>query len=170
MALIFQEPNLKLKMNEKNQEDLFQNFLDQFKLSFEIKKLPVSTKTAKQASEAIGCPLAQIAKSIIFKTRKTQEPILVIASGINHINEEKIAEKINQPIEIAEASFVLEKTGYVIGGVPPFGHLQKIKTFIDKDLIKWPKVWVAAGSPQAVFEISTKELIKISEGEIIEIN
>ena len=157
-------------MPQTNKGNKFQNFLDQFKLSFEIKELPVYTRTAEEASKAIGCQLAQIAKSIIFKTIKTQKPILVIASGANRINEEKIAKEIGEPIEKADASFVLEQTGFIIGGVPPFGHIQKILTFIDQDLTHYEEIWAAAGSPQAVFKLTAQELIEITAGKVIAVS
>ncbi len=107
--------------------------------------------------------------SDIFKTRNTKRPILVIASGPNRINETKMGEILGEPIEKADAGFVLERTGYVIGGVPPFGHREKIETFIDEDLLKYDEIWAAAGSPNAVFRLSPKDIKKISGCRILSV-
>jgi len=133
--------------------------------------LPVSTRTALEAAQTVGCDVSQIAKSIIFKTVKTNKPVLVIASGKNRINEEIISKLINEPIEKANADFVKNQTGFIIGGIPPFGHKQAITTFINQDLLKFETVWAAAGSPFAVFEIKSTDLIKVIPfAKILKIN
>lgn len=127
-----------------------------------------TTRTAADAAIAVKCGIGQIAKSIVFKTKTTQKPVLVIASGINRISEGKIAKILKEGVEKADADFVLEKTGYTIGGVPPAGHKELLLTFIDEDLLKFQEIWAAAGSAHAVFKLTPEELIKISKGQIID--
>lgn len=137
---------------------------------FQIKELPESTRTAAEAAAAIDCEVAQIAKSIIFKTKNSLKPVLVIASGANRINETTISQFVNEPIEKAEANFVRDQTGFAIGGVSPVGHLQKLLTFIDQDLLNYPQIWAAAGTPHAVFPLTPDELIKLTQGKVINIS
>ncbi len=141
------------------------------KLGFDYKviELPDSTHTAVDAANALSCQVAQIAKSIIFKTKNSNQPILVIASGINRINEDKIIEYISESIEKANADFVLEKTGFIVGGVPPLGHINPIKTFIDQDLMQYDEIWAAAGSSRAVFKLKPQDLSKMTNGQIVSI-
>jgi len=144
-----------------------QSVLSQFGLELTVIELTESTRTSKDAAEAIGCEIAQIAKSLIFKGKRTQKPILVIASGANRVNENKIQEYAGEEIVKAEAAFVLEHTGFVIGGVPPIGHLTYIKPFIDKYLLKYPEIWSAAGTPNAVFKLTPDDLLKITQGQVV---
>jgi prolyl-tRNA editing enzyme YbaK/EbsC (Cys-tRNA(Pro) deacylase) len=119
----------------------------------------------------IGCDIAEIAKSIIFRTKKTNQPVLVIASGRNRINEKQIAAYIGEQILRADADFVRDATGFAIGGIPPFGHKNKIPhIFIDHDLVNFEVLWAAAGTPNSVFRILPKDLVKMSEGQITNIN
>lgn len=148
----------------------FKDFLKNKGYCFEIKEFPFSTHTSTQAAAAIGCDISQIAKSIVFKGKDSQKPILVIVSGKNRVDEKKLEILIGEKIEKADPVFVLETTGFLIGGVPPFGHKQKIKTFIDKDLLKFSEIWAAAGDKNSVFRLTPEELIKISQGEVISIN
>ncbi|HLR64218.1 MAG TPA: YbaK/EbsC family protein [Pseudogracilibacillus sp.] len=134
-----------------------------------VKELPESTRTAKEAAEAISCDIAQIAKSIVFKLKKTEKPVLVIASGINRINEKEIEKYINDQLGKADASFVRDHTGYVIGGVPPLGHHHRIDTFIDEDLFQFEDIWAAAGHPKAVFKLSPEQLKNMTDGQVISI-
>jgi prolyl-tRNA editing enzyme YbaK/EbsC (Cys-tRNA(Pro) deacylase) len=136
-------------------------------VTLEVVELPDSTRTAVEAAQAIGCQVAQIVKSIVFKAKRTSQPILVIASGSNRVDERKIEGLIGEPLGKADADFVRERTGFVIGGVPPVGHANSLKTFIDEDLLQYPEIWAAAGTPHAVFRLTPADLLKISHGQVI---
>jgi len=137
-------------------------------LKLEIVSLPQSTRTAAEAAQAVGCQLGQIAKSIVFQSEKGN-PVLVIASGANRIDEEKLEKILGEKIQKADADFVRQETGFVIGGVPPFGHKKKIVTFIDKDLFNFSEIWAAAGDSFSVFKTTASELVKITDGQLIEV-
>jgi len=141
------------------------------KLGFknEVLELQTTTRTSAEAARAVGCEVGQIAKSIVFRTIKTDRPVLVIASGPNRINEKRIEEKVSEPIGKADADFVREKTGFVIGGVPPVGHKEKMQIFIDEDLLRYQEIWAAAGTPNALFKLTPSELIRMTGGEVISI-
>ena len=137
-------------------------------LKLEIVSLPQSTKTAVEAAQAIGCQLGQIAKSIIFKT-ESGKPVLAITGGANRVDEKKLEKILGEKIEKADAEFVKQKTGFAIGGVPPFGHQKKITTFIDKDLFNFSEIWAAAGDSFSVFKTTARDLVKISGARVIEV-
>lgn len=127
------------------------------------------TRTSAEAAQAVGCRVEQIAKSIVFRGKQTDRPILVIASGPNRIDEKKLGALISEPPGKADASFVREKTGFVIGGVPPVGHLEKIEIFIDEDLLNYEEIWAAAGTPNAVFKLTPSDLMKMTGGRVVSI-
>lgn len=135
-------------------------------LGLKVREFPASTRTAAEAAEAIGCTVAQIAKSIVFKGKESAGPVLVIASGVNRIDEKKVAALIGQPIGRADAAFVRETTGYAIGGVPPVGHATPPVVAIDEDLLALPEIWAAAGTPNAVFALTPEELVALTEGAV----
>jgi prolyl-tRNA editing enzyme YbaK/EbsC (Cys-tRNA(Pro) deacylase) len=144
-----------------------QDTLNTFGLSHQVRELPNTTRSAAEAAQAIGCTVAQIAKSLVFKGKTTQRPILVIASGINRVNEKKIAEYLSEPIEKPDADFVRQRTGFVIGGVPPVGHLEPLEIFIDQDLCQYAEIWAAAGTPNAIFRLTPSDLVKITGGRVV---
>lgn len=133
---------------------------------FEVIELPQSTRSAAEAAAAIGCTVGQIAKSIVFRTTRARVPILVIASGANRINEAQIAVLMGEPIEKADASYVKEKTGFAIGGIPPVGHAEPIRTIIDQELLGFGDIWAAAGTPNAVFRLDPAGLLAITGGTL----
>lgn len=138
-------------------------------LTFKVIELSASTRTAQEAAATIGCHVAQIVKSIIFRIHGTDKPILVLASGINRINEKTIEKEIGGKIEKADASFTREVTGFAIGGIPPIGHIQCIETFIDDDLLQLNELWAAAGTPHAVFSLHSSDFISLTGGKVISI-
>ena len=135
-----------------------------------IQTLDASTRTASEAAAAIGCTVAQIAKSLIFRGADTGFSILVIASGTNRVDEEKIAVVVGEKVSRASAEFVREMTGYVIGGVPPLAHATPPRwVLVDNDLAQYESVWAAAGTPHSVVCLTPAALLKVSKGRVADI-
>ena len=137
--------------------------------SMQVVELQETTRTSADAARAVGCKVEQIAKSLVFQTRITHRPVLVIASGSNRVNEKRLSELVSEPVGKADADFVRLHTGFVIGGVPPVGHLEEIGVFIDEDLLQHEEIWAAAGSPHAVFNLSPSDLVKMTGGRVASI-
>lgn len=146
-----------------------QSALDAKGLDCKVLELPSTTRTANEAAATIGCEVAQIVKSLIFCTSKGQQAVLILASGVNRVNEKVIEKHLGEKIEKADAEFTREVTGFTIGGIPPIGHKQKIMTFIDQDLLKFDELWAAAGMPNAVFNLKSKDLVSLTEGRVVSI-
>ena len=133
-----------------------------------IERFDQSTRSAADAAAAIGCSVGQIAKSLIFRAKKSERPVLVIARGDGRVNEKKIAAVLGEKIGRADADFVRARTGFAIGGVAPVGHTEEVVCFIDADLQEFKTVWAAAGAPNAVFRTSPGDLVWLSGGTEIE--
>ncbi len=146
-----------------------QDALDKLGLILQVVELPDSTRTAADAAQAIGCTVAQIAKSLIFRAATSDRPVLVIASGVNRVNENTITTHLEEQIGKADAGFVRQRTGFVIGGVPPVGHIEPLETYLDEDLLHYEEIWAAAGTPHAVFRLTPEELLRATAGKVISI-
>ena len=146
-----------------------QDTLKALGFALQVVEMPDSTRTAVEAAQAVGCQVGQIVKSLIFKTKRTGKPVLVIASGQNRVNEKKIAALLGEPLGRADADFVRQQTGFAIGGIPPVGHREKIETFVDEDLLQYEVIWAAAGTPNAVFRLTPQELLQITSGKVVDI-
>jgi prolyl-tRNA editing enzyme YbaK/EbsC (Cys-tRNA(Pro) deacylase) len=130
--------------------------------------LPETGKTSAEAAAGLGCSVAQIAKSILFRRREDDAPVLVVASGANRVDEKKVAQQVGA-IARADAKFVREKTGYAIGGVCPIGHATPPVTLIDADLLELDSLWAAAGHPHAVFNLSPQELVALTGAPVADV-
>lgn len=147
-----------------------QQALTQKGLEFVVVELAKSTRTANDAAITIGCQVAQIVKSLLFYTKETRRPVLVLASGINRVSEETIQKYIGEKITKADADFTREVTGFAIGGIPPIGHKNPIlHIYIDEDLLQYETLWAAAGTPYAVFSLPARELQIVSSGKVVSI-
>ena len=125
-----------------------------------------SARTAQEAADRVGVTLGQIVKSLIFKGKTSGKPILVLTSGSNRVDEKRIKAYAGEKIGRAEPDFVRTVTGYAIGGVPPIAHLQKMETYLDEDLMQYDVIWAAAGTPNAVFELTPDDLQKMTKGRV----
>jgi prolyl-tRNA editing enzyme YbaK/EbsC (Cys-tRNA(Pro) deacylase) len=128
-----------------------------------------STRTAQEAADRAGCELGQIVKSLIFKGKESNKPILVLTSGANRVDEKRISEYAGEAVGRADAGFVRTVTGFAIGGVPPVGHAQKMETYLDEDFLQFQTIWAAAGTPNAIFELKTADLQKMTGGKIVQV-
>jgi prolyl-tRNA editing enzyme YbaK/EbsC (Cys-tRNA(Pro) deacylase) len=136
---------------------------------FKVVEFDESTKTAADAAMAVGCDVAQIAKSIIFRAADTGRAVLVITSGINRVDEKKIRALLGEKVERADAEFVRERTGFAIGGVPPVGHETPSVVFVDEDLKQYPTLWAAGGTPNAVYETGFEALVAMAGGTVADV-
>ena len=128
-----------------------------------------STRTAQEAADRAGCELGQIVKSLIFRGKTSGKPILVLTSGANRVDEKRISEYTGESISRANADFVRTVTGFAIGGVPPIGHAERMETYLDQDFLQYQVIWAAAGTPNAIFELNTEDLQKMTNGKIVQV-
>ncbi len=132
---------------------------------YRVVELAVPVRTAADAAREVGCEVAEIAKSIVFRAAGGRA-VLVIASGANRVNEARVGELIGEPIGRATPDFVREATGFAIGGIPPLGHATPLVTLVDEDLLRLPLLWAAAGHPNALFRLDPHELPALSGGRV----
>ena len=147
----------------------FQDMLRQRGFAHQVIELPASTRTAKEAAQAVGCQPGQIVKSLVFKALHSQTPLLVLASGPNRVDEQRLSELAGEPIGKADADFVRQWTGFAVGGVPPLGHTEPVASFIDESLLQYDTLWAAAGTPHAVFQLTPGDLQTMTDGRIVSI-
>jgi prolyl-tRNA editing enzyme YbaK/EbsC (Cys-tRNA(Pro) deacylase) len=154
-------------MKLKGSAQRVQDILTQHGLDLQVIEFKELTRTAQEAAHVIGCEVGQIAKTLIFRGKISSKPICVIASGKNRVDEKKIVQYIGEEIERPDAEYVLQHTGFSIGGIPPIGYQLEMKPLIDEDLMAYSEIWAAAGTPNSVFRLSPSDLLKITDGRVV---
>jgi prolyl-tRNA editing enzyme YbaK/EbsC (Cys-tRNA(Pro) deacylase) len=136
-------------------------------LSPEIVEYPETTRTAQAAADALGTTVGRIVKSLVFLA--DDEPLVVLASGENRVDTDRVGALLGKAIGRADAARVREATGFAIGGVAPVGYPAPVETLIDRDLLRYDRVWAAAGTPHHVFPIAPEDLVRVSGGRVADV-
>jgi prolyl-tRNA editing enzyme YbaK/EbsC (Cys-tRNA(Pro) deacylase) len=126
-----------------------------------------SARTAQEAAAACSCDVGQIVKSLVFSGSASGQPVLLLVCGRNRVDEKAVAATLGEALKRPDATYVRNVTGFAIGGIPPLGHASPLKTYIDRDLLAFPFVWAAGGTPKSVFEVSPSELARVTGAEVI---
>jgi len=134
-----------------------------------VRLLAASTRTAPEAAEALGCSPAQIVKSLVFRTKASDRPVLVLTCGDNRVSEKKVAALLGEKIGRADAEFVATRTGFAVGGVAPFAHREPPLVLVDATMRRFDRMWAAAGTGHSMFEIATEALIRLAGGPLADI-
>jgi prolyl-tRNA editing enzyme YbaK/EbsC (Cys-tRNA(Pro) deacylase) len=139
-------------------------------VTLEITAFADSTHTASDAARALGADLAQIVKSLVFVASREEgdlEPIVCLVSGADRVDLGRLAAVVGRrDIRRATAREADELTGFSIGGIPPFGHLQRARVIMDPELGRYATVWAAAGLPTAVFPVAPGILRMLADAHV----
>lgn len=135
-----------------------QRLLAEAGIDTQVVEFEQPTRTSAEAAAAIGCTVAEIAKSVVFRAKQSGGAVVVVASGDNRVSEDKVARLVGEKLGRADADFVREATGYAIGGVSPLGHAGPVRLLLDADLRRFDRIWAAAGTPFSVFPLTPSQL------------
>ena len=134
----------------------------------EVRRFPEGTKTAAEAARAVGCDVAQIVKSLVFVA--DGRPVLALTSGANRVDLGRLAAAAGaSSARRASPEEARSATGFAVGGTPPFGHDERVRTFLDRDLLGQAEVWAAAGTPDSVFRTTPEELRTAAAAEVVDL-
>jgi len=134
----------------------------------EVRHFPEGTKTAEDAARAIGCDLGQIVKSLVFIA--DDRAVLALTSGANRADVVRLAELVGaEGVHRASPEEARAATGFAVGGTPPFGHPERLRTFLDRDLLAYDEVWAACGTPDSVFRTTPGELQRTALAELADL-
>lgn len=156
-------------MQKRTKQDLHQ-YLMGHEIEAELIDLPSEVKTVLQAAEAVGADEGQIAKSLLFLAE--DRPVLVIALGSGRVDSALIASFLgikSDGLTLASPGKALEVTGYAVGTIPPFGHLQKVDTLVDQRMKQISPVYAGGGSPSTLMRMDPEALIKHSQGRLVDL-
>jgi prolyl-tRNA editing enzyme YbaK/EbsC (Cys-tRNA(Pro) deacylase) len=143
--------------------------LDEVGLGGRSRELPESTRTAAEAAAALGCEVGQIVKSLVFRIPTTDEAVLVLAAGSSRVDVGRLSALVGPSVEQASGAFVRERTGFAIGGVAPVGLTAPVRTYVERGVLAWPRVWAAAGSPRTVFDVTPEELLTATGATVVDV-
>ncbi|HTR96628.1 MAG TPA: YbaK/EbsC family protein [Candidatus Acidoferrales bacterium] len=134
-----------------------------------VLELAEPVKTAQAAADAVGCSVAQIVKSLVFRGETSGRALLVVASGARRVDTERLAVLAGESVAMGDPRFVRAATGFAIGGIPPLGHAQPLTVFVDSSLLALDSLWAAAGHPNSLFPLTPDELCRMTGGRVADV-
>jgi len=148
-----------------------QQFIDRENIRAEILFMDQHTPSVPEAAAALDVEPFQIIKSLLFRVK--EEPILVISCGLTLIDRRKIAKHVQvgrSRIKLVSPEQALIYSGYVVGSMPPFGHLLKLRTLIDPAVRHVDEVFGGGGDLNTMMRLSTLELVRVTSAEIVDVS
>lgn len=139
-------------------------------LAITVTEHQAAARSAAQAAQTLGCSVAEIAKSLVFRGDVSGEPLLVVASGEHRIDLAKLKALLGESVSKPDASFVRDVTGFAIGGIPPLGHARPLRTLIDQSLLRFATVYAAGGTPNAMFPVAPTDLVRATGGQVADVH
>jgi prolyl-tRNA editing enzyme YbaK/EbsC (Cys-tRNA(Pro) deacylase) len=132
-------------------------YLSRIGIPVEVKAFGGSTRNSVLAAQELGCGVERIAKSVVFVGNGT---FVVVLSGDRRVDTSKLEKVAGGPLRVATPDEVRRRTGYPVGGIPPFPHQEGVAVIPDASLTRFPDVWAAAGAPNAVFRVRTEDILR----------
>ena len=145
-------------------------FITTNNIEAELVHLPVETPTVAAAANAVNVRPEQIIKSLLFIAN--EKPILVVTNGLTRIDRKRLADVLEMSrrrIKIATVEQVQTVTGYAVGAVPPFGHLTRIQTLLDKGVLAESIIYGGGGESDALMRLSSQELQRVVDANVVDI-
>jgi prolyl-tRNA editing enzyme YbaK/EbsC (Cys-tRNA(Pro) deacylase) len=136
-----------------------ESYVKEHGLEARIVSFDESTKSSQLAAQVLGCTIAEIAKSIVFRAGDTA--VIVILSGDKRVDVKRLQSLLGVRVSSADADAVRDLTGYVIGGVPPFPHDPSVRVLIDSSLKRFERVWASSGTPSSVVLLRVDQLAEV---------
>jgi prolyl-tRNA editing enzyme YbaK/EbsC (Cys-tRNA(Pro) deacylase) len=133
----------------------------------DFREFDVSTKNSAMAAKALGCSVAEIAKSVVFRENGA---LVVVISGDMRVDPQRLVALTGNEVVVATPEEVRSMTGYPIGGVPPFPHGEGVKVLVEESVERFEHVWAAGGAPSVVFRILTEDLIGAAGGNTVDVS
>jgi len=145
-------------------------FMQEQDISGEMLYLDSPTQTVETAAQAVGTHVEQIVKSILFVI--DGQPVLAITSGISHVDRRAIASVFavgRKRVKLASAQTVLETCGYEVGAMPPFGHLSKLLTLLDRGVLELSEVYAGGGAENVLVRLSPEEILRVTQAQVMDL-
>ncbi|SEL73378.1 Cys-tRNA(Pro)/Cys-tRNA(Cys) deacylase [Colwellia chukchiensis] len=137
--------------------------LEDLSFSYQLHQYQHDSNCQSYGEEAIA--KLQVNAAQVFKTLVVQvdnhELAVAIIPVLSTLNLKKMAKSLNaKKVLMAEAKVVQKSTGYVLGGVSPFGQKKPLTTLLDDSAENLTTLFVSGGKRGLEIETSPQSLIQ----------
>lgn len=134
-----------------------------------VRRFDHKTATAESSALALGVETERIVKSMVFSVEG--EPVVALLPGNLRADMKAAATALKvKKVRLADPQAVQKWTGFVVGAVPPVGHLKKIPVLMDDRIPRDGNIYPAAGEINNAFETSFEILKQITNAKVCRIS
>ena len=114
----------------------------------------------KVAARELGVDEHTVVKTLVFEDEQC-EPLLVLMHGDNRVSIKSLARALGaKTIRACDPKSAHRHTGYVVGGISPFGTTKRLRVFIERSILESPRIYINAGKRGLLAEVSPKDLAR----------
>jgi len=110
-----------------------------------------------------------VIKTLVLET-ETREPLIVLMHGDKEVSTKNLARLIGvKAVTPCGPDNALKHTGYMVGGISPFGTRKRLKVHMEKSIAGLPVIYINAGKRGLLAEMSPLDLMKIIDPVLVEV-
>lgn len=134
-----------------------------------VRRFDHKTATAESSAQALGVETARIVKSMVFSVQG--EPVVALLPGNLRADMKAAASTLEvKKVRLADPQVVQEWTGFIVGAVPPVGHLKKIPVLMDEKIPRDGSIYPSAGEINNTFETTFEMLQELTGAKVCRIS
>jgi len=113
------------------------------------------------ASRELGVAERQVIKTLVMEDEH-KNPLLILMHGDKQVSTKNLARVLGvKSVEPCDPETAHRHTGYVVGGISPFGTRKLLKVYVEASVLELPKIYVNAGKRGLLAEMSPQELKRV---------
>jgi Cys-tRNA(Pro) deacylase len=116
---------------------------------------------AGAAAHALGLNEHEVVKTLVMTDEKGN-PFLVLMHGDKQISTKALARELQvKAVDSCDPKEAQKHTGYMVGGISPFGTRKKMKVYVESSVLELPNVYINAGRRGVIASMAPDALIRV---------
>jgi Cys-tRNA(Pro) deacylase len=121
------------------------------------------------AARELGVDEHLVVKTLVFET-DVHEPLIVVMHGDKEVSAKNLARTLGvKAVSPCSPEAANKHTGYIVGGISPFGTRKRLKVYVERTVADLPKIYVNAGKRGLLAEIAPADLMAILSPTLVEV-
>ena len=136
-------------------------YLEKNKIPYEVIKYDHQEKGAEYAAKATGNPLEITVKTLVVELDRKRY-CLTLLPGHRELNLKKLASSSGcKRTAMVDINTAERLTGYLVGGISPFGTQQRLETVMESSILGNPKILINAGQRGMMLKMDPEDIVKV---------
>ena len=144
-------------------------YLKKKKIPYEVVKYEHEEKGAEFAARATGYPLELTVKTLVVELERKSYR-LALLPGHRELDLKKLASHCGvKRTAMADIKTAERLTGYLVGGISPFGTRQRLGTVMESSILSFEEIMINAGQRGLMLKIAPRDIVKALDSRVASI-